>query len=142
MKDGSDRERVELKDQTRHAHLDMNGMEIDAEPEALVASGELDEVIACEAPRPMDAIMAVMGILWRVEGALKEADTHMRDWDETSWWQLADARPSLATLKQARQVILTRIKRCGSGHRLSTLCRKCTAPGCWLCHVGREEIQC
>ena len=52
-------------------------MEIDAEPEALVAGGEEDEGIACEAP-------AVMGILWRVEGVLKEADTRMRDGDETS----------------------------------------------------------
>ena len=34
--DGSDKERVELKGQTRHAHLDMDGMEIDTEPETLV----------------------------------------------------------------------------------------------------------
>ena len=86
--------------------------------------------------------MTMMGILWRVEGTLKESDTHMRDGDETSWWQLMDARPSLATLKQVRQVLLTRITRCRSGHRLSTLCRRCTAPGCWYCHVGKEEIQC
>ncbi len=56
MGDGSDKERVELKGQTRHAHLDMDGMEIDAEPETLVACGEV----------------------------VKEADTHMRDGDETS----------------------------------------------------------
>ena len=36
MGDGSDKERVELKGQTRHAHLDMDGMEIDTEPETLV----------------------------------------------------------------------------------------------------------
>ena len=66
----------------------------------------------------------------------------MRDGNEVSWWQLTGAKSSLATLKQARQVLLTRIKRCSSGHRLSMLCRRCTAPGCWHCHVGREEIQC
>ena len=105
-------------------------------------SGEVDEGIAGEAPRPMDPIMVVMVILWRVEGILKEADTRMRDGDETSRWQLTDARPSLATLRQARQVLLTRIKRCSNGNRLSTLCRRCTAPGSCHCHVGREEIQC
>ena len=86
--------------------------------------------------------MSVMGILWRIEGILTEADTRMRDGNEMSWWQLTGARPSLATLKQVRQVLLTHIKRCCSGHRLSMLCRRCTASGCWYCHVGREEIQC
>jgi hypothetical protein len=62
----SDKERVELKGQTRHAHLDMTGMEIDAEPETLVSCVEVGEEIAGEAPRPMDPIMTVMGILWRV----------------------------------------------------------------------------
>ena len=142
MKDDSNRGRVELKGSTRHAHLDVNGMDIDVGPEDIATNGELHEVIVDGAPKPMDPIMAVMGILLRVEVALKEADTCMQDGDETSWWQLMDARPSVATLQQARQVILTRLKRCGSGHRLSTICRKCTAPGYWHCHVGREEIQC
>jgi hypothetical protein len=39
----SDKERVDLKGQTRHAHLDMDGMEIDVEPETLVSCGEVDE---------------------------------------------------------------------------------------------------
>ena len=112
MRGDSDKERVELKGQTRHTHLDMDGMEIDAEPETLVACGEVDEGIAGEAPRPMDPIMTAMVILWRIEGILKEEDTHMRDRDKTSCWKLTDARPSLATLKQARQVLLTRITRC------------------------------
>ena len=73
----SNRETVELKGQTRHAHLDMDGMEIDAEPETLVADGEMDGGITCEAPRPINPIMAVMGILWRIEGILTEADTRM-----------------------------------------------------------------
>ncbi len=38
----SDKERVDLKGQTRHAHLDMDGMETDVEPETLVAGGEVD----------------------------------------------------------------------------------------------------
>ncbi len=63
----------------------MDGMEIDAEPETLVACGEVDEGIACETPWSMDPIMVVMVILWRVEGILKETDTRMRDGDETSW---------------------------------------------------------
>ncbi len=75
MRVGSDKERVDLKCQTRYAHLDMDGMEIDAEPETLVTCGEVGEEIAGEAPRPMDPIMTVMDILWRVEGILKEVDT-------------------------------------------------------------------
>ena len=93
-------------------------------------------------PKPMVPIMTVMGILLRVEVALKEADTCMQNGDETSWWQLTDARPSVASLQQARQVILTRLKRCDNGHSLSTICRKCTVCDCWHYHVGREEIQC
>ena len=79
MKDDSDRERVELKSQTRHVHLDMNGMENDVEPEALVVSGELDRVVVGGAQRPMGPItvVPVMGILWKVGGFLKESDTHM-----------------------------------------------------------------
>jgi ribonuclease HI len=138
----SNRETVEPKGQMRHAHLDMDGMEIDTTPETPTADGEIDRDITCEVPRPIDPITAVMGILWRIEGILTEADTRMRDGNEVSWWQLTGAKSSLATLKQARQVLLTRIKRCSSGHRLSMLCRRCTAPGCWHCHVGREEIQC
>ena len=75
VRGGSDKERVDLKGQTRHSHLDMDGMEIDAEPETLVACGELDEEIAVETSSPMDPIMTVMDILWRVEGILKEVDT-------------------------------------------------------------------
>ncbi len=75
VRDDSDRERVDLKGQTRHTHLDMDGMEIDAEPETLVSTCEVDEGIAGQVPRPMDPIMTVMDILWRVEGILKEADT-------------------------------------------------------------------
>ena len=45
--------------------------------EALVASGEVDEGIAGDVPKPMDPMMAVMGILWRVQDVLKEADTRM-----------------------------------------------------------------
>jgi hypothetical protein len=33
MKDDSNRGRVELKGSTRHSHLDVNGMDIDVEPE-------------------------------------------------------------------------------------------------------------
>ena len=130
MKDDNNRGRGELKGSTRHAHLDVNGMDIDAEPEDLSTNGELHEMIVDGAPKPMGPIMAVMGILLRVEVALNEADTCMQDRVETSWWQLTDTQPSVATLQQARQAILTRLKRCGSGHRLSTICRKCTAPGC------------
>jgi hypothetical protein len=97
---------VKLKDLTRNAHLDVNGMDIDVEPEDLTTNGELHEVILGGAPKPMDA------------------------------------RPSVATLQQATQVILTRLKRCDSGHRLSTICRKSTVSDCWHCHVGSEEIQC
>ena len=125
----SNKETVDLKGQMSHAHLDMDGIEIDDEPETSVADGEMDGVITCEGPRPIDPIMTVMGILWRIEGILTETDTLMRDGNETSWWQLTGARPSLATLKQTRQVFLTRIKRCSSGHSLSMLCRRCTAPG-------------
>ena len=126
----NDKETVELKGQTRHAHVDMDGMEIDAEPETLVADGEMDGGITCESPSPIDPIMSLMGILWRIEDILTEADTLIRVGNETSWWQLTGARPSLATLKQARQVLLTHIKRCSSGHRLSMLCRRCTASDC------------
>jgi hypothetical protein len=108
MKDDSYRGRMELKDSTRHAHLHVNGMDIDVEPEDLTTNGKLHEVIVDEAPKPMVPIMVVMGILLRVEVVLKETDTCMQDGDETSCWQLTDARPSVATLQQARQVILTR----------------------------------
>ena len=43
--------------------MDMDGMEIDTEPETLVADGEMNGGITCEVPRPIDTIMAVMGIL-------------------------------------------------------------------------------
>ncbi len=98
MKDDSNRGRVELKGSTRHAHLDVNGMDIDVEPEDIATNGELHEVIVDGALKPMDPMMAVMGILLRVEVALKEADTCMQDGDEASWWQLTDARPSVAAL--------------------------------------------
>ena len=45
----------------------------------------INQIIAGGAPRSMDPITVVMGILWRVEGVLKEADTFIRDGDETSW---------------------------------------------------------
>ena len=45
LKNDSVRERVELKSPMRHTHLDMNGMEIDDEPEDSVATGELHETI-------------------------------------------------------------------------------------------------
>jgi hypothetical protein len=90
-------------------------MDIDVEPEDLATNGELQEVIAGGAPKLMGPVMAVMGILLRVEVALKEADTCMQDGDETSWWQLTDARPSVATLQQARQVILTVMGTIGTG---------------------------
>jgi hypothetical protein len=73
----SNKETVEPKGQMRHTHLDMDGMEIDTAPEALVADGEMDGGITCEVPRSIDPIMTVMGILWRIEGILTEADTHM-----------------------------------------------------------------
>jgi hypothetical protein len=75
---------VNLKSPSRHVHLDMNGMEIDAEPEDSVATGELHETIVGNVPKPVDPIMVVMGILWRVEGYLKETDTRIHDGDETS----------------------------------------------------------
>jgi hypothetical protein len=105
MKDDSNRGRVELKGSTRHAHLDVNGMDIDVEPEDLTTNGDLHEVIVDAAPKPLDPIMEVMGILLRVEVALKETDTCMQDGVETSWWQLTDT-PPLATLKQTRQVTI------------------------------------
>jgi hypothetical protein len=105
-------------------------MDIDVEPEDSVTNGELHEVIVDGAPKPIDLIMAVMGILLRIEAALKESDTCMQDGAETSWLQLTDARPSVATLQQARQLLLTHLKRCRSGHRLSTICRKCTTSDC------------
>jgi hypothetical protein len=73
----NDKETVELKGQTRHAHVDMDGMEIDAGPETLVADIEMDGVITCEDPRPIDPITTVMGILWRIEGILTETETCM-----------------------------------------------------------------
>jgi hypothetical protein len=76
MKDDSNEERVDLKGPTWHVHLDVNGMEIDVEPEDLVTTGELHEVIGGETPRSMGPIMTVMGILWRVEGGLQEP-THV-----------------------------------------------------------------
>jgi hypothetical protein len=112
MKDDSKRGRGEVKGSTRHTYLDVNGMDIDVEPEDLATNGELHEVILGGAPKPMGPIMTVMGILLRVEVGLKEADTCMQDGDETSWWQLTDARPSVTTLQQARLVILTHLKRC------------------------------
>jgi len=92
------------------------GMEIDAEPEALVSNGGLDEVIADGVPRSMDPTSTVWVLLLRIESVLEEVDTRMRDGDETSWWQLTNARPSLAALTQDRQVILTSTKRCDNGH--------------------------
>jgi hypothetical protein len=74
MKDDSKRGRVELKGSVRHAHLDVNGMDIDVEPEDLTTNGDLHEVIVDGAPKPLDPIMEVMGILLRVEVALKETD--------------------------------------------------------------------
>lgn len=73
MKDDSDRERAELKSQTRHVHLDMNGMENDVEPEPLVVSGELDRGVAGGAQWPMGPItvVSVMGVLWKVWDFLK-----------------------------------------------------------------------
>jgi hypothetical protein len=56
-------------------------------------------------PKPIDPIMTVMGILLRIEADLKESDTCMQDGAETSWLQLTDARPSVATLQQARQLV-------------------------------------
>ena len=41
MKDDSVRERAELKSLARHAHLDIDGMEVDAEYVDSGASGEL-----------------------------------------------------------------------------------------------------
>ncbi len=72
-----------------------------------VSTGELHETIVGDVPNPVDPIMTVMGILWRVEVALKETDTRMQDGDETSGCQLMDVRPSLTTLTQARKMILT-----------------------------------
>ncbi len=43
MKDDSNRGRVELKGSTRQAHLDVNGMDIDVEPEDSATNGELHE---------------------------------------------------------------------------------------------------
>ena len=58
-------------------HKDVNGLDIDVEPEDLATNGELHEVIVDGAPKPMDPIMEVMGILLRVEVSLKEADKCM-----------------------------------------------------------------
>ena len=69
----SNKETVEPKGQMRHAHLDMDGMEIDTAPETPTADGEIDRDITCEVPRPIDPITVVMGILWRIEGILKQA---------------------------------------------------------------------
>ncbi len=60
MKDDSDRERMELKGQTRHAHLDMDGME--------------SSHVAL-APRPMDPIMAVMVATKRCSTIFGNAET-------------------------------------------------------------------
>ena len=54
----SNRETVEPKGHMRHAHLDMDGMEIDTAPETLTADGEIDRDITCEVPRPIDPITA------------------------------------------------------------------------------------
>jgi hypothetical protein len=67
MKDDSNRGRVDLKGSTSHAHLDVNGMDIDVEPEDLATNGEIYDVILDGDPKPMDPIMMVMGILLRVE---------------------------------------------------------------------------
>jgi hypothetical protein len=75
MKGDSNRGRVELKDSTMHVHLDVNGMDIDVEPEDLGTNVDLHEVIGGGTPRPMVPIMTMMGILLRVEVTLKEADT-------------------------------------------------------------------
>jgi len=66
LKDDNVRERVELKSSARHAHLDIDGMEMDAEYEDSVASGELCEVIVGDAPKPVGPITAVTSILWRL----------------------------------------------------------------------------
>ena len=63
LKDDSVRERVELKSSVRHAHLDIDGMEVDAEYEDSVASGELYEVIVGDAPKPVNPITVVTSIL-------------------------------------------------------------------------------
>jgi hypothetical protein len=42
----------------------MNGMEIDAEPEVSVPTGELYEVVVGNSPKPVVSIMVMMGILW------------------------------------------------------------------------------
>jgi hypothetical protein len=86
VKDDSIRERVELESLARHAYLDIDGMAVDAEYVESGASGESDEAMADDAPRPVSPIMAVTGILWRVEGALKEADTRMQEGNEESGW--------------------------------------------------------
>jgi hypothetical protein len=137
MKDDSNRGRVDLKDSTRHVHLDVNGMDIDVEPEDSATNGELYEVIVDGVPKPIDPIMEVMGILLRVEAVLKEADTCMQDGVETSWWQLTDARPSVSTLQQARQLLLTRLKRCCSGHRLSTILEKQVMEDALTCNLHK-----
>jgi hypothetical protein len=53
MKDDSKRGRVERKGSVRHAHLDVNGMDIDVEPEDLTTNGDLHEVIVDGAPKPL-----------------------------------------------------------------------------------------
>ncbi len=75
MKDDSIRERVELESLSRHAYLDIDGMAVDAEYVESGDSGELDEAMADDAPKPVSPITAVTGILWRVEGDLKD-QTH------------------------------------------------------------------
>ncbi len=55
---------MDLKSPVRHAYLDMNGMEIDAEPEVSVPTGELYEVVVGNSPKPVVSIMVMMGILW------------------------------------------------------------------------------
>jgi hypothetical protein len=84
LKDDSIRERARLKSLARHAHLDVDGMEVDAEDEDSGASGELQEVIVGDASKPVGPITVVTGILWRVEGVLKEADTRMQEGDAES----------------------------------------------------------
>ncbi len=44
MKDDSNSGRVDLKGSTRHVQLDVNGMDIDVEPEDLATNGEFHEV--------------------------------------------------------------------------------------------------
>jgi len=59
VKDDSVGERTELKSLARHAHLDIDGMDVDAEYVDSGASGELYEVIVGDAPKPVAPITVV-----------------------------------------------------------------------------------